>query len=349
MELTPLRYVLAIADARHMTRAAQLLGVTQPTLSAMLKKLETEVGTELFHRTSRGVELTDAGREFVKHAESAVRSADLAAKSVRQLIGLEQGSIRVGGGATAMGEVLPAVIGRVRREHPGLHFSVREAGSAAVAAAVLSGELDLGIVTTPINVPGKEDLFAVAEVDDELRLVVPRDHRLAASTAFRWADLANEPVVAFEAGSAVRAVIDAAAQAAGVHLDVVVELRSIQSILRMVEAGVGVGFVSRFALRGSEGLRCGDGRLSRALAVVRRRDRVPNHAAAAFERALLEALRLSRDPEPAPLIDAPRRARPLADTKPLDSKPLEARPLDAKPLDPKLDGKARRWELGAAV
>jgi DNA-binding transcriptional LysR family regulator len=94
------------------------------------------------------------------------------------------------------------------------------------------------------------------------------------------------PVVAFEAGTAVRELIDGASRSAGVTLNVVMELRSIESIKRMVEAGIGVGFVSRFSLAEGQGRTCRDGRLARKLAIVRRRDRVPSAAAAAFERAL---------------------------------------------------------------
>src|SRR5216684_2841543 len=134
-----------------MTRAARELGVSQPALSAMLKKLEAEVGAELLHRTGRGVELTDAGRVFLQHAEDTLRRAEAAVESVRQLVGLERGSIRVGAGATATSYLLPPVVSAVRKKHPGLRFYVREAGSNAVAAAILSGELDLGIVTLPIR------------------------------------------------------------------------------------------------------------------------------------------------------------------------------------------------------
>ena len=114
MELTPLRYFKAIAEARHMTRAAETLGVTQPALSVMLRKLEAEVGTELLHRTGRGVELTDAGRAFLFHAEESLRAADQGVASVRQLLGLESGSIRIGGGATATTYLLPPVVSAVR-------------------------------------------------------------------------------------------------------------------------------------------------------------------------------------------------------------------------------------------
>lgn len=290
MELTPLRYFRAIAQYGHMTKAARALGVTQPTLSAMLKKLEAEVGAELLHRTGRGVELTEAGRVFLAHAEDAVRRADAGLAAVRQLIGLETGSIRVGGGATATTYLLPPVVSAVRRAHPGLRFYVREAGSNAVSAAVRSGELDMGIVTLPLSPVDAPDLLVIPLVEDELRLIVPSRYRLVGAGGFRWKDIAGEGVVAFEAGAAVREMIDSAAAKAGIPLSVVMELRSIESIKQMVKAGIGVGFVSRFALSSGEGLACRDGRLARGLALVRRRDRVPSPAGAVFERALLESV-----------------------------------------------------------
>ncbi|HMN42115.1 MAG TPA: LysR family transcriptional regulator [Phycisphaerales bacterium] len=319
MELTPLRYFRAIAQHGHMTRAARAMGVTQPALSAMLRKLEGEVGAELLHRTGRGVELTEAGRVFLSHAEDALRGAEAGVRAVRELVGLERGSIRVGGGATATTYLLPPVVSAVRKKHPGLRFYVREAGSTAVAAAVMSGELDLGIVTLPGGGglrKGEEEMVTIPLVEDELRLIVPttdspprtpRALRRAGrkrsdqaspnspsvfsvfsvvESGFRWKDLVGVPVVAFEAGTAVRGIVDAAAMRAGVSLSVVMELRSIESIKGMVEAGIGVGFVSRFALEDGEGLVCTDGGLARRLAIVRRRDRVPSAAVAEFEKTL---------------------------------------------------------------
>ncbi|MEM8784029.1 MAG: LysR family transcriptional regulator [Planctomycetota bacterium] len=291
MELTALRQFVVIADMGHLTRAAERLGVTQPALSAMVKKLEAEAGAALLDRTGKGVALTEAGKVFLEHAEASVRRADEAVASVRELVGLEAGSIRVGGGATAVAHLLPSVVSAVRREHPALRFYVREAGSLAVAEAVISGELDLGIVTTPVVGVGAGELMTVATVRDELMLIAPPGHGLESRKAYRWSELAGEPVVAFEAGSAVRTVIDEAATTHGVTLDVVMEVRSLETIERMVAAGVGVGFVSRLAMHDeARGLTCRDGKLVRELAVVRRRDRVPSPAAAVFEKVLLAGL-----------------------------------------------------------
>ena len=112
-----------------------------------------------------------------------------------------------------------------------------------------------------------------------------------ATPGFRWKDLEGESLVGFEAGSAVREVIDRASAAAGVRLDVVMELRTIEGIKQMVAAGIGVGFVSRFALREGEGLACRDGRLARKMAIVKRGDRGLSAAAQEFERILVSSVR----------------------------------------------------------
>jgi DNA-binding transcriptional LysR family regulator len=314
MELTPLRYFRAIGHAGHMTKAARALGVSQPALSAVVKKLETEVGAPLLNRTGRGVELTEAGRVFLEHAEGAIRQAEGAIGAVRQLVGLERGSIRVGGGATATTYLLPPVVSSVLKKHPGLRFYVREAGSSAVAGAVASGELDLGVVTLPVKDVESERLVRVPLVEDELRLILPKGKDAGervrspertrgsgaksqmpplagglgkGAKAFSWSELAGVPIVAFEAGTAVRDMIDRASRDADVTLNVVMELRSIESIKQMVQAGIGAGFVSKFALDAGEGLACRQGKLSRQLAIVKRRDRPLSPAATAFERQLL--------------------------------------------------------------
>lgn len=289
MELTQLRYFREIARTGHMTKAARTLGVSQPALSAMLRKLEAEVGTSLLHRTGRGVELSEAGKVFLRHADESVRRADEGLHEVRRLSGLETGSIRAGAGATAASYILPSVVSDMRRAHPGLKFYVREMGSSAIIDAILSNELDLGIVTLPIRRVGAKQLVIRGLVEDELRLITPAEHRLAKESTFRWSDLKGESVIGFEAGSAVREVVDQAAAASGISLDIVMELRSIQSIQQMVAAGVGVGFVSRLSEnKGIPSLTPKDTPLVRKLAIVRRSDHTPSTAVSEFERRLMK-------------------------------------------------------------
>ena len=298
MELTSLRQFIAVARAGHMTRAAQGLGLSQPTVSAAMRKLEEELGTELMHRTARGVVLTDAGAAFLQHAEAAVQQAEAGAAAVREIAGLGRGQIRIGGGATAVGYLLPSIIRRFRAEHPEIHVYLREAASREIAGAVARADLDLGLVTLPLHATDEQDLIVIAERRDELRLAVPAGHALATKKSFRFADLADEPIIGFEAGSAIRRLIDDAGLRHGVELSTVMELRAIDIIIRMVRAGVGVAIVSALALEQQEqgaesvmSLACRDGTITRTLALVRRADFTPSPAAGAFELELLWELR----------------------------------------------------------
>lgn len=284
-----------LAREGRVTRAAARLHLTQPAVSAQLARLEDELGQRLFHRTPKGMVLTEAGRVFRRFAEDALGRLDDGRRAVAELGSLERGRLSVGGGATATTYLLPGLLARFHAQHPGLQLFVREQGSAGVLAAVLSGELDLGLITVPALAPRRADggapkgLALEPWVQDELRLVVPASHPLHARGSFRWRDLEGAPLVLFEAGTAVRELIDSHLQRSGVRVQIVMELRSIASIQQMVGQGIGAGFVSRHALSApGEGLRCADGPLARELALIYRSDRALEPAAAAF-RALLRA------------------------------------------------------------
>ncbi|MFT4622992.1 MAG: DNA-binding transcriptional LysR family regulator [Myxococcota bacterium] len=280
MELGPLRSFLEVARQGHVTRAARRLHLTQPAVSNHLARLEDELGLSLFHRTPQGMVLTDAGRLFRPFAEAAFLSLDDGQRQLARLAGLERGNLSVGGGATATTYLLPDLLRRFHEEHPGIRLYVREQGSCGVLAAVRAGILDLGIVTLPVAATG---LVVVPWVEDSLQLVVPAGHPLEGRSSFEWSDLAGVPLVLFEADTAVRQLIDAALQAAGVNPVIVMELRSIESIKQMVAQGIGAAFVSRFAI--TQGLPTisppGEG-LTRTLALVWRAERPPSLAAQAF-------------------------------------------------------------------
>lgn len=291
MELDWLRSFLALAARGKMTRAAESLHLTQPAVSSQLARLESELGTRLFDRTPRGMTLTEAGRAFRVHAEGALERLEDGRRALGELRGLERGTLRIGGGATATTYLLPPLLGRFHARWPGIRLFLREQGSRAVVDAVVAGELDLGVVTLPIVEPEGAQLAIERWVEDELVLIVPRRHRLARQRRFGWADLAGQPLVLFEAGTAVRELIDHGLAGAGIAPSIAMELRSIESIKQMVAQGIGAGFVSRFALpRRARALVCQEGPLRRDLALVHRRDRTLPAAARAF----LEGLRAAR-------------------------------------------------------
>lgn len=286
MDLTHLRAFVSIARVGVMTRAAVELHVTQPALSAQIARLEDEVGTPLFDRSPKGMSLTEAGRTLLPYARETLARLDDARLALDELRGLERGSLSIGGGATATTYLLPPLLARFHAAHPRIRFYVREQPSRGVVEAVLAGELDLGVVTLPV---GSDDPQLEVEhwVDDELRLIVPPGHPLGRRKTFSWSDLSGTPLVLFEAGSAVRAHIDASIDAADVDSDIVMELRSIESIKQMVAQGIGAALVSEHALDlAHPGLRCREQPIRRTLAVIYRRDRHQSTAAAAFLRVM---------------------------------------------------------------
>ena len=288
MDTAQLANFLTVAQVANMTRAAARLHLTQPALSGQMKRLEDELGARLFDRQGRGLRLTAAGEAFRRHAAEALRVLAEGRDSLGALGALESGTIAVGGGATSTTCLLPAVIGRFHAAHPGIRFTLREAPSRTIVEAVVAGELDLGIVTLPVPSTLAGGRIEITPwIVDELVLLVPPSHPLASRRRFRWKDLAGQPLIAFESGSAVRQLLDRQLGEHGVVPSVVMELRSIATITSMVAAGVGLGFVSRLADGGERGLRCGDKPLDRQLALVERRDRGRSAAVAAFRTDLL--------------------------------------------------------------
>ncbi len=270
-----------------MTRAAKALHLTQPAVSAQIALLEEDLGAALFHRTAKGMAMTQAGTLFQHHVEEALVWLDDGRAAVQGLAGLAHGSLAIGAGATATTYLLPPLLRAFHEQHPGIQIHVREQGSQAIVEAVLAGALDLGVVTLPVDPTAR--LTVTPWIDDELRLIVPANHALSAQQTYRIRDLDGQPLVLFEAGSAVRRVIDQALSDGNTAVEIVMELRSIESIKQMVVQGIGAAFVSEHALADGEGLITAKNRLRRTLAVVHRSDRPPSAAAQAFLELILDS------------------------------------------------------------
>lgn len=288
MDTVHLANFLLLAQVGNMTKAAARLHLTQPALSGQVKRLEQELGAPLFHRQGRGLALTQAGEAFRRHAADALSRLEAGRAVLGEQGSLRAGAIAIGGGATSTTCLLPQVIGRFHAEHPGIRFTIREAPSRTIVEAVISGELDLGLVTLPLPTSATGARVDVTPwLTDELVLLVPPRHPLSRKRRFRWRDLHNQPLIAFESGSAVRSLLDRELSAHGVAPAVVMELRAIASIANMVASGIGLGFVSRFAAEARHGLRCADAPVTRQLALVERRDRLRSPALAEFRERIL--------------------------------------------------------------
>ena len=199
---------------------------------------------------------------------------------------LEGGTVRIGGGATAVSFILPEAIAAFQAAHPQVRFQMREAGSSEIADDVAAGQLELGVVTLPVR---DRELAITPLATDRIVLVARHDHALAQRRRVRIQDLADQAFVAFEAGSALRQIIDSKLRDAGVEVNVVMELRSIPAILRMVSTTGTLAFVSQLGMEQQgdvvavpvQGLR-----IERRLAIIARRATSLSPAAAAFTKRL---------------------------------------------------------------
>jgi DNA-binding transcriptional LysR family regulator len=253
MELFQLRYFVAAARRLHFSQAAEELHVSQPSLSLQIARLETELGTPLFHRQGRRVTLTDAGEALLPLAERLLEGEAEARRAVQQVAGLERGRLTLCALPALDQHLLPPWLARFRGEHPGIEVRVRELRPArAVAQAVLAGRADVGFVHLPCETEG----LAVRELlDDELALVVPEDHRLAGREAESLAETAEEQWVWVHEAQDPDHPLYAACLAAGFVPRIVCESGSAQGVLALVAAGLGIALLPRLAIEPRPGLR----------------------------------------------------------------------------------------------
>ncbi|MCH2108121.1 MAG: LysR family transcriptional regulator [Polyangiaceae bacterium] len=293
MDLRLLESLVVVAEKGTIGEAAKRLGVSQSALSRRLQTLEFDLGVELLVRQGRGVVFTEMGRRAVEEGKILTDRYGRLKEELSRIESRKEGVVRIGGGATAVGYLLPPAIARFSAQHPGLRFEVREAGSREVEQAVVAGELDLGIVTLPLQQP---DLNQSPLVRDRIVLVAGSQHPLVRGSSADEAsgsgleiestELQGLPLVGFEKNSAIRRLIDDALLNAGVTMNVTMELRSISTILRLVESTQSLGFVSALGARQARVLPVADLLIERELALISHRDRCLSPAAQAFAEQL---------------------------------------------------------------
>ncbi|GAA3715688.1 LysR family transcriptional regulator [Streptomyces tremellae] len=243
MELRHLEYFVAVAEERHFTRAAQRLMVSQSGLSASVRALERELGAPLFVRSTRRVELTDAGRALFVEASRALASVRSAKEAVAAVQGLLRGTLAVGTEQCIAGVDVASLLARFRAEHPGVEIRLRQAGSAALAADVAEGRLDLAFLALSCSVPDGIRLLPLAR--ERMVLLCRPDHPLAVREQITWAELADETFVDFHTDWGARSRTDYAFASAGRERRVALEVNDVHSLIELVGHGLGVAVVPR--------------------------------------------------------------------------------------------------------
>jgi DNA-binding transcriptional LysR family regulator len=234
MDLRQLRYLVALADERHFTRAAEREHIAQPALSQQIRRLEREVGLPLVERTTRRVSLTEAGESLVARARRILAEVEAARAELERMSGLQTGHVIVGVMHT-MGPVDVSVpLALFHQRHPGVELTVREHASDELLAFLS--------VTERIE---SHDLRLQQLVAEELVVVLPRSHPLAGRRQIRMAELAGEQFISYREGARLREALVDAGHHAGFEPQVMLESNESQRIRRLVDRGLGVAILPR--------------------------------------------------------------------------------------------------------
>ncbi|MFD7920237.1 LysR family transcriptional regulator [Streptomyces sp. NPDC059740] len=240
---------VAVAEELHFGRAAARLTMTQPPLSRRIQALEHEVGVELLERSRRTVRLTPAGRVFLADARRILELSEQAALSARRVPGGEVGTVTLGFTAATAYSYLETVLAAVRDRLPHVDLVLREMVSSAQRAALLAGDLDLGLVRPPMGGPG---LATAPLAREPLVAALPADHRLARrGTDPDVRDFDGEPFVMYSPAEAryFYEVLSRAFRDARVTPRYVQHLAQVHTILTLVRSGHGVSLVPAAATR----------------------------------------------------------------------------------------------------
>ncbi|MFJ9520506.1 LysR substrate-binding domain-containing protein [Kitasatospora sp. NPDC101801] len=230
----------AVARLEHVTQAAQLLGMPQPTLSRSVARLEAELGVELLARQGRTVRLTRAGRLLLGSVERALAELERGAETARAEADPTVGRVAFGFLHTMGSDAVPALLRGFRVEHPQVRFQLVQDHVTAMLERLRDGELDLCLVSP---LPVAAELTARPLDEQRLHLAVPADHRLAGRRRIRLAEVAEDPFVAVGEGYGLRVITDGFCAEAGFSPRIAFEGEEAETLRGLVAAGLGVALL----------------------------------------------------------------------------------------------------------
>ncbi|QHS10589.1 LysR family transcriptional regulator [Sinimarinibacterium sp. NLF-5-8] len=244
MELRHLRYFVAVAEARHFTRAAEKIGIGQPPLSQQIQALERELGTRLFVRLPRGVNLTAAGEALFDDARRILRDVERAVDRTQRVARGELGRLRMGMiNSAPFHPLIPEVIREFRRHYPNVALTLDEGATPNLAASIRADVLDVAFVRPLLRT--ENGIASKTLLDEDLVVVLPQEHPLTRRKAVPLSALSSEPFVLFprSVGAGLHEEILHACSSAGFVPHVLQETSQVTSIVNLVAAGLGVSLV----------------------------------------------------------------------------------------------------------
>ena len=237
-----------VAEQRSFRKAAEELYLTQPAVSLQIKALEEDLGAQLFDRSGAEVRLTAVGEVLLEHALRTHEMLQQAEQEIAALGGERAGRLTLGASTTIAQYVLPHLLGEFCKKHPKVHPTLMSGNTERIVDALKEQRVALGFIEGP---PRTRDVKTEPFLRDELVLIVPAAHEWAEQAQIACEQIAAAPLLMRERGSGTRRIVELALEQQGLKrraLNVVMELDSTEAIKSAVEAGLGVGFVSRWAI-----------------------------------------------------------------------------------------------------
>ncbi|MFI7628650.1 LysR family transcriptional regulator [Microbispora rosea] len=241
MELRQLEYFVAVAEERNFTRAAERVHISQSGVSAQIRQLERELGTELFDRSARSVTLTVAGKAALEHARAALAAAGALGQAVGEVTGLIRGRLTVGMVVGCTVTPLFDALAAFHRAHPGVEIALLEDNSDRLVEGVRSGALDLALAGLAAAPDGLETLTVISE---RIVAAVPPDHPLAGRDGVTLSDLVSHPIVCMPYGTGLRTVFDRACAARGLQPVIALQAGAADAVAGLAARGLGVAVLS---------------------------------------------------------------------------------------------------------
>ncbi|WP_315707635.1 LysR family transcriptional regulator [Brenneria uluponensis] len=243
MEFRQLRYFLAVAETLHFTAAAEKIGIAQPPLSQQIQKLEHEIGTPLFIRNKRHVELTEAGIFFREKAQKIIAETESALAQIKMVARGESGHLSIGfAGSIVFHGFVASAMREFRKIYPDVVIHSKESNSIDLMDSVRDAAIDCALVRLPLKI---EHLNCVQLVDEPMIAVLPLGHQLAQNPEISLSDLAGDSFITFprEIGPVLYDSIIRACQDAGFSPLLKMESPQISSSINLVAAGFGVAVI----------------------------------------------------------------------------------------------------------
>ena len=287
IEFRHLQAFVEVCEHRHFTRASQSLAISQPALSALISQLEQDLGTRLLIRTTRSVEMTPAGREFLVSAARIVADLKRSVQEVQDYSELRRGRLRVAALPSLCAFILPQVAKTFCARHSAVDLSIIDVMGDEVVDQVTRRQVDFGIGYVTSN-----DMVLAEPLLTDRLVAVGLPERFGGKRSLRWKDLAGVDLIAMSQGTTIRRLVESACQEAGVTPKIVLEASQMPTALAYAREGLGIAVLPSSGVPGQTGdLAMADlisPRIERSLSVITARNNPISPPAAAFLRILEE-------------------------------------------------------------